>query len=160
MRFQRILLVTLCASALFAALAAVTPAVATDAPPDSAAIKAHLKTLDSGPKTIDVTKYPDEQKSGYKLFSKKCSKCHTIARPINSEFVLPAQWERYIKRMMFKPNSQMSDADGKGIYRFLVYDASVRKKELLKKSLATLSAEDRAQAVEKIKAVNPSFTAP
>jgi cytochrome c5 len=144
--------------ALLAGLAAT--ASAAEEPPDSAAIKAHLKALDSGPKAIDVTKYPEDQKSAYKLFSKKCSKCHTIARPINSEFVLPAQWERYIKRMMYKPNSQMSDADGKRIYRFLVYDASVRKRELLKKALAGLSAEDRGQATDKIKAINPSFTTP
>jgi cytochrome c5 len=128
--------------------------------PDSAAIKAHLKALDSGPKSIDVAKYPDEQKAGYKLFTKKCSKCHTIARPINSDFVLPGQWERYIKRMMFKPNSQMSDADGKRIFRFLVYDATVRKRELLKKALLGMTAEERAEAIEKIKSINPAFTAP
>lgn len=160
MRSNRNLFATLFVFALFTALAGINPALAAEEPPDSAAIKAHLKALDSGPKTIDVTKYPEDQKSAYKLFSKKCSKCHTIARPINSEFVLPAQWERYIKRMMYKPNSQMSDADGKNIYRFLVYDASVRKRELLKKALPALSPEDRAQAIEKIKAVNPSFTAP
>lgn len=160
MRSNRNLLASLCVSALFTALVGVGHAFATEEPPDSAAIKAHLRALDAGPKAIDVTKYPEDQKSAYKLFSKKCSKCHTIARPINSEFVLPAQWERYIKRMMYKPNSQMSDADGKNIYRFLVYDASVRKRELLKKALPALSPEDRAQAIEKIKAVNPSFTAP
>lgn len=162
MRFQRTLLASFCAFALFVALGAIAPsaAAAAEEPPDSAALKAHLKALDSGPKTIDVTKYPDEQKSAYKVFSKKCSKCHTIARPINSEFVLPAQWERYIKRMMFKPNSQMSDADGKTIYHFLVYDASVRKKESLKKALAELPAEERTLAIGKIKTVNPSFAAP
>jgi len=133
---------------------------AAEQPPDSTAIKAHLKTLDSGPKTIDVSKYPDDQKAAYKVFSKKCSQCHTIARPINSDFILPAQWERYIKRMMYKPNSGVGEADGKKIYRFLVYDASVRKHEAMNKALAALSAEDRKDAVEKIKAINPAFTAP
>jgi mono/diheme cytochrome c family protein len=122
-------------------------------------LKAHLAKLDAGAKTIDVSKYPDEQKAGYKLFAKKCSKCHTIARPINSDFVLPAQWERYIKRMMYKPNSQMNDQDGKTIYKFLVYDASVRKTEALRKALHELT-DERAAAVDKIKAVNPSFTMP
>jgi len=122
-------------------------------------LKAHLAKLDAGPKAIDVAKYPPEQKAAYKLFSKKCSKCHTIARPINSDFVLPAQWERYIKRMMYKPNSQMSDQDGKTIYKFLVYDASIRKTEALRKALHDLT-DERAAALEKIKAVNPSFTMP
>jgi hypothetical protein len=140
------------------ALGALSPAFAADA--DGAAIKAHLKQLDSGPKTINVAKYPADQKAGYKLFATKCSKCHTIARPINSDFVLPAQWERYIKRMTFKPNSQISDTDGKKVYRFLVYDASVRKRDLLTKALSGLSAQDRAGAINKIKSINPAFTAP
>lgn len=122
-------------------------------------LTAHLKKLDAGRKTIDVTKYPADQKAAYKLFDKKCSKCHTIARPINSEFVLPAQWERYIKRMMYKPNSQLNEQDGKTIYKFLVYDASVRKTEALRKALHELT-DERATAVDKVKAVNPSFTMP
>ena len=148
---------TLFAAFLAVALGALSPALAADA--DGDALKAHLKQLDSGPKTIDVAKYPADQKAGYKLFATKCSKCHTIARPINSDFVLPAQWQRYIKRMMFKPNSQMSDTDGKKIYRFLVYDASVRKRDQLRKALASLS-DEREEAITKIKSVNPAFTAP
>ena len=151
------------AASLIVMAASLAPALAAESekqPPDSTAIKAHLKALDSGPKTIDVTKYPEEQKAGYKLFNKKCSACHTLARPINSEFTLPSQWERYIKRMMFKPNSKLSDADGKTIYRFLVYDASVRKREQLKKDLTGLSAEDRAAAIAKIQSINPAFSAP
>jgi cytochrome c5 len=148
---------TLFVAFLAVAQGAFAPAFAADA--DGSAIKAHLKQLDSGPKTIDVAKYPADQKAGYKLFATKCSKCHTLARPINSDFVLPAQWERYIKRMTFKPNSQISDTDGKKIYRFLVYDASVRKRDQLRKALSSLSAE-REEAINKIKSINPAFTAP
>lgn len=121
--------------------------------------KAHLQKLDAGSKKIDVSKYPLEQKTAYGVFVKKCSKCHTIARPINSDFVLPAEWQRYIKRMMYKPNSEMSEKDGKAIYQFLVYDASVRKTAQLKKALAAL-AQERDEAVAKVKAVNPAFTMP
>jgi hypothetical protein len=91
---------------------------------------------------------------------KKCSKCHTIARPINSDFVLPSQWERYIKRMMYKPNSGLNDKDAKAIYTFLVYDASVRKTAMLKEQLGKLSPEDRAAAIGKIKGINPAYVAP
>jgi len=121
--------------------------------------KARLARLDAGKKTIDVSKYPDEQKQNYALFMKKCVKCHTTARPINSRFVLPGEWERYIKRMVFKPDSKMTEADGKKIYRFLLYDSSVRKADSLRVHLAALPAADRATAVEKIKALNPGFTA-
>jgi hypothetical protein len=119
--------------------------------------KARLKKLDAGPKTIDVSKYPDEMKAGYALFQKKCVKCHTTARPINSHFVLPGEWERYIKRMVFKPDSKMTEDDGKSIYRFLAYDSSVRKADSLRSHLAHLTNEDREAAIAKIKALNPAF---
>jgi cytochrome c5 len=124
---------------------------------DEAAKKARLKKLDAGPKKVDVAKYPKDMQAGYALFTKKCAKCHTTARPINSRFVLPGEWERYIKRMVYKPDSKMTDDDGKTIYRFLVYDSSVRKADSLRVHLANLSHEEREAAVTKIKALNPSF---
>ena len=39
---------------------------------------------DKGPDKIDVSGYPPEVQKAYKLFTTKCSKCHTIARPINT----------------------------------------------------------------------------
>lgn len=124
----------------------------------NAAEKARLKKLDAGPKIIDVSKYPADQKAGYTLFAKKCVKCHSLARPINSQFVLPAQWERYIKRMLYKPDSKMTEGDAKTIYRFLAYDSSVRKADSLRVHLAALPEHDRAEALEKIHALNPGFT--
>jgi cytochrome c5 len=124
---------------------------------DEVAKKARLAKLDAGPKKIDVTKYPADMQAGYAVFTKKCAKCHTPARPINSRFVLPGEWERYIKRMVYKPDSKMTDADGKTIYHFLVYDSSVRKADSLRVHLGNLPGEEREAAVAKIKAINPSF---
>jgi hypothetical protein len=124
---------------------------------DAAAQKARLKKLDAGPKKIDVTKYPEEMQAGYALFSKKCAKCHTPARAINCRFVLPGEWERYIKRMVYKPDSKMTEDDGKAIYRFLAYDSSVRKADSLRVHLGMLSSEDREAAIGKIKALNSAF---
>lgn len=123
----------------------------------SAEDKARFKKLDAGPRKIDVSSYPAEEKAAYPVFLKKCAKCHSIARPINSDFVLPSQWERYVKRMTFKPNSKITPADGKAIYHFLAYDSSVRKAAALKERLAGLSAGDRGTEVEKLKAINPNF---
>ncbi len=60
------------------------------------------------------------------MFADKCSKCHTIARPINT-MMKADEWERYVKRMMHKPNSGISDSQGKQSYEFLVYDQNERK---------------------------------
>ncbi|MGB7546245.1 MAG: hypothetical protein WBM14_00715, partial [Terracidiphilus sp.] len=81
---------------------------------------------DKGPSKIDVSSYPAEQQKAYKLFDSKCSKCHTIARPINTAMT-KAEWERYVKRMMHKPNSGISDNQGKAIFEFLAYDQQMRK---------------------------------
>ena len=94
-----------------------------------------IAKYDKGPATIDVSKYPAEMQANYKLYAKKCSSCHTLARAINSDFVLPDEWERYVKRMMRKPNSGINSADGKKIFEFVVYDSKTRRKDLYEKKL-------------------------
>lgn len=81
---------------------------------------------DKGPDKINVSSYPADQQKAYKLFESKCSKCHTIARPINTTMTRD-EWERYVKRMMHKPNSGISDSQGKEIFGFLAYDQQMRK---------------------------------
>ena len=81
---------------------------------------------DKGPDKVNVSSYPADQQKNYKLFTDKCSKCHTIARPINTS-MSKAEWERYVKRMMHKPNSGIGDSQGKAIYEFLAYDQENRK---------------------------------
>ena len=145
-------------AAAFAAVLALTGwtfALATAAP--QASDEERFKKLDAGPKVIDVSKYPPEQQQAYKLFQTKCSSCHVIARAVNTEMVLPGDWERYVKRMMHKPNSGIASEEGKTLYRFMVYDAAARKADALRKAVVGLPAEEKAAAVDKIKAINPSF---
>ncbi|MEW6749493.1 MAG: hypothetical protein AB1505_00760 [Candidatus Latescibacterota bacterium] len=98
---------------------------------------------DKGPATVDVSRYPAEQQANYRVFAGKCARCHTLARPINSAYVLPDEWERYIKRMMRKPGSGISSADGKRIFEFLKYDSQTRKKELYEKKLKEQAAGEK-----------------
>lgn len=102
---------------------------------DQPALDPRIAAYDKGPATIDVSKYPADIQEDYKLFSKKCTHCHTLARPINSEFALPDEWSRYVKRMMHKPDSQISADEAKKIYEFLVYDSKIRKKDLYDKKM-------------------------
>lgn len=108
---------------------------------------------DFGPDEIDVSDYPKAMRATYHVFKFKCAACHTIARPMNSQFlelgadeiaqlkkddpqaladdrVLMADetiWKRYVKRMMGKPGCPVKKEDGKPIWEFLVYDAKIRK---------------------------------
>ena len=75
---------------------------------------------DSGPGSIDVSAYPEAQKKNYAMFSAKCSKCHPLARPVNSRFTA-AEWKRYMKRMVRRPNSGINEEQAAQIYDFLKY---------------------------------------
>ena len=75
---------------------------------------------DSGAATIDVSEYPEEMQPLYKLYAKRCSKCHTLARSVNSEY-RGEEWDRYVARMSRKPNSGISPGTGEKILTFLKF---------------------------------------
>lgn len=75
---------------------------------------------DNGADKIDVSSYPPEMQRRYAVFEKKCSKCHPAARPINSRFN-PAEWKRYMKRMVRRPNAGVTDEQADDIYEFLKF---------------------------------------
>ncbi len=119
--------------------------------------KARVERFEKGAATIDVSKYPDGIKDNYELFSTKCAQCHKLSRPINSDYALPDEWSRYIKRMMNKPGSGISSGDGKKIYEFLTYDSSVRKKTMVGEKLAKATPADKATAETKIKELHDKY---
>ncbi len=108
---------------------------------------------DAGPDTIDVSKYPPDVQAKYRLFARRCSQCHSIARPINAQFLeLSAEeqaaakakspdlfkndeiwhvedhtWSRFVKRMMAKPGANIQGEEAKKIWQFLVEDSRARK---------------------------------
>ena len=83
---------------------------------------------DQGPNFIDVTAYPSKMQKAYELFTRKCSRCHTVARPINSTFSSD-EWREYVYKMMKKPGSGLTPKTTEQIIEFLVYDSQHRDKE-------------------------------
>jgi hypothetical protein len=119
--------------------------------------KARVERFEKGPATINVSKYPEGIQADYEVFSTKCTQCHKLSRPINSDYALPDEWSRYIKRMMHKPGSGISAGDGKKIYDFLVYDSSIRKKKMVDEKLAKATPEDKKSAEDKFKEVRDKY---
>ncbi len=115
--------------------------------------KARVERFEKGAATVNVSKYPQAAQQDYQVFATKCTQCHKLSRPINSDYALPDEWSRYVKRMMHKPGSGISSDEGKKIYEFLVYDSSVRKKAEVDAKLAKASAADKSAAEAKIKEV-------
>ena len=84
--------------------------------------KAEPDPRDDGPDKIDVSSWPKEQQARYPVFVQKCSKCHPVARPINSRFDA-SEWKRYMKKMIRRPNSGINEEQAADIYDFLKYYA-------------------------------------
>lgn len=143
----------LCAAAL--ALIGVVVAFAEDQL--DAETKARVERFEKGPATVDVSKYPQGIQDNYEVFAEKCTQCHKLSRPINSDYALPAEWERYVKRMMHKPGSGIGSSDGKKIFDFLVYDSSVRRKTMVDDKLAKATPEEKTAAEAKIAAVHAKY---
>ncbi len=119
--------------------------------------KARIERFEKGPATVDVSKYPQGIQDDYQVFAEKCSQCHKLSRPINSDYALPEEWSRYVKRMMHKPGSGIGSSEGKKIYDFLVYDSSVRKKAMVAEKLAKATPAEKADAESKMKEVHDKY---
>ncbi len=78
---------------------------------------------DAGPGTIDVASYPEEQQQNYALFASKCSTCHPLARPINSQYSA-TKWKRYMKRTVRRAGADIGEEQAARISAFLEYHAA------------------------------------
>jgi hypothetical protein len=108
---------------------------------------------DAGEAQLDVSKYPADIQADYRIFARRCSQCHNLARPLNSQFVqlTPEElaaakqkepdlfkddkvwrisnsiWTDYVKTMQGKPGAIIRPSEFDKIVGFLVYDSNVRK---------------------------------
>ena len=116
-----------------------------------------VEKFDRGPATIDVSKYPKPIQNNYQVFVKNCTQCHKLSRPINANYALPGEWERYLKRMFSNPGYRGNDGDAQKIFEFLVYDSSIRKQAMVQAKLAQATAEDRKAEEERIKVIRAKY---
>lgn len=79
--------------------------------------------------TLDTTQYPADIRDAYKVFAVRCSRCHTLARPLNARIRDPQQWVRYVQRMRLNPSSGINAKNGETILRFLLYYMHQRERE-------------------------------
>lgn len=71
-----------------------------------------------------------DMRDDYAIFSIRCSKCHSLARPLNSGITDDRHWDQYVARMRRQPGSGINDADAAAILRFLhAYSATERQQK-------------------------------
>ncbi|MFO0692802.1 MAG: hypothetical protein U0230_04550 [Polyangiales bacterium] len=78
-----------------------------------------------GVRGVDPDTLPPDLRSSYALFEVRCSKCHTIARPLNAPIRDATHWELYVTRMRRVPGSGIDERDAREILRFLTYYTEV-----------------------------------
>lgn len=71
--------------------------------------------------SIDVSKYPRDIQDAYQVFAVRCSRCHTLARPLNARIRDSEHWVRYVTRMRRNQSSGINAKDAEIILRFLLY---------------------------------------
>jgi hypothetical protein len=105
--------------------ASAPPAVVPEKLPDT------LYYADLGPETIDVSSYTAQQRYNYRIFERECSRCHTLARAINSPTESRLYWKFHLTRMSlhsrFDRQGRIPPAETKALLDFLEYDAKIRK---------------------------------
>jgi hypothetical protein len=73
------------------------------------------------PDGIDVSDYPDDIQDAYGVFEYRCSRCHSLARPLNAQITDTGFWADYVERMRRMPGSGINRRDARTILKFLVY---------------------------------------
>lgn len=74
-----------------------------------------------GPEVVNA--YPPKIQKAYETFSIKCSRCHTLSRPLNAAIYEYGHWENYVNRMRHHAGSGISPADAQEVLIFLRYYA-------------------------------------
>jgi hypothetical protein len=128
---------TLAAVVTLATLGALAGTIEAQVKPSRGATKdPRILAYDKGKDTINVSKYPPEMKAAYRVFENRCGACHTLARAINSDYVLEDEWQGYIRQMMDKSGGLIDADEAARIYEFLMHDSKTRKKDLYEKKKA------------------------
>ena len=66
----------------------------------------------------------------YEVFALRCSKCHSLARPLNSGIDDDAYWRMYVAKMRRMPGSGITEQDETVILRFLhVFSIDERRRK-------------------------------
>ncbi|MFI5360920.1 MAG: hypothetical protein ACHQ49_03025 [Elusimicrobiota bacterium] len=107
------------------------PAQERTVPPPPEKLPDTLYYADLGPDAIDVAGYPAQQRFNYALFERECSRCHTLARAVNSPVESRLYWRFHLARMSlhsrYRRLGPIKAADSRALLDFLEYDAQVRK---------------------------------
>ena len=78
---------------------------------------------------LEPSSLPAPLRADYAVFAQRCSKCHSLARPLNSGITDDNYWSLYVARMRRQPASGITQEDAGPILRFLTYYSLEQRKK-------------------------------
>ena len=79
--------------------------------------------------SLDPSTMPEGIRADFQVFADRCSKCHSLSRPLGSGIDSDEHWQRTVERMRRHPGSGISKEDTVVILRFLHYFVVQQKEE-------------------------------
>ena len=70
---------------------------------------------------FDPEDHPPEAQANFDVFARRCSKCHSLARPLVAGVTEVTHWDHYVARMVRQPGSGITPRDVEPILAFLYY---------------------------------------
>jgi hypothetical protein len=89
---------------------------------------------------LDPATLPENIRGDYAVFAERCSKCHSLARPLSSGIDDDEYWAMYVARMRRQPASGISQEDTVVVLRFLHYFSEDMKAKKAKHEAPSLPA--------------------
>lgn len=76
---------------------------------------------------LDVATVPAPLRDDYELFARRCSRCHSLSRPLNARINSEEHWREYVTRMRRMPSSGIAPDEVPGLLRFLTWYSAARR---------------------------------
>ncbi|MDB4930647.1 MAG: hypothetical protein JWM10_3131 [Myxococcaceae bacterium] len=76
---------------------------------------------------LDVESVPAPLRADYELFARRCSRCHSLSRPLNARISSEEHWREYVNRMRRMPSSGIAADEVPGLLRFLTWYSAARR---------------------------------
>lgn len=70
---------------------------------------------------LDPNAVPPALRADYELFADRCTRCHSISRPLSARVRDRAHWVNYVERMRRQPGAMITAEEGERIVGFLVW---------------------------------------
>jgi hypothetical protein len=89
---------------------------------------------------MDPSTMPPDVVASYRVFTQRCSKCHSLGRVYDSGITDDEFWVKYVERMRRQPGSGITKGDESVVLHYLFYYSAQKRGEPPKKVVDPLAS--------------------